>query len=239
MMMIPETNALHRMNAERFERCEKPLWFGDTGESNDRHILQNFRRNSCFTGIQAVVCVPHRKRWNRNGRNCDSIHFLYACRMCTIESALRFAPSSARQQSFAGFPFHRIDRHDIDVAMKTAMLKAVIQDENVPEFFLFGDAACLISIGADHHRNVAQPPLHEKWLITRLFPVRSNHENASACTSTSARQHDWMEAPLAKRLCESDHERRPPHGGHPLDGAAELSGHQPRRREDARVVELL
>src|SRR5207237_457202 len=115
----------------------------------------------------------------------------------------------------------------------------VIQDENVPEFFLFGDAACLISIGADHHRNVAQPPLHEKWLITRLFPVRSNHENASACTSISARQDDWMETPLAKRFGESDHERRLSRAANREISDADDRIIQPRRREDARVVELL
>src|SRR5260370_42304212 len=88
------------------------------------------------------------------------------------------------------------------------MLETVVEDKDISKRLLFGEETCLISIGANNHGDVDQPTLHEDRFVTRFFPVRADHKNTPVGPAVTARQDHGMQATVAKRFCQRDHDRR-------------------------------
>ena len=72
------------------------------------------------------------------------------------------------------------------MAIEPAMLESVIEDEDVAKIPALGKKAGFISIAADHHRNIAEPALHQQGFVAGFFPIRACKENAPAGPAVTA-----------------------------------------------------
>ena len=93
--------------------------------------------------------------------------------MCARHRAFRLTPPASRKQSFTGIPLDRIDGDNIHIAIETAVLESVIQNEYVSEFIFFSSDTGLIAVGANDDGNIAEAPFHQKWFVSHFLPIRS------------------------------------------------------------------
>src|SRR5689334_21106651 len=131
--------------------------------------------------------------------------------MSAGERSLRFAPATGRQQEFTISPLDWINGHNIDVAVKTPVLKSIIEYKDVAQLCFLGECSGFVPACADQDRNIAQPLFHEKRLIAPFLPVpllAPNDHNSSADSSITARQNHWLKSAIAQCFCQRNHERR-------------------------------
>src|SRR5262245_4222191 len=178
--MVSEADAFHRMDSNRLKGAEKSFRFRDARKCHDCAVLESFRRNRCFPVIYAFNLgsdgeARNWQLWQRCSRN-----ILYACRVCSGDRSLRFAPAAGRKQDFTPCPLKGIYRHNVDITVESSMLESIIQKEHITEFIPLGEQAGLVSICSDDDRDVSQPLSDENRLVPPLFPIgflKTNDEN--------------------------------------------------------------
>src|SRR5262245_17875743 len=102
------------------------------------------------------------------------------------ERGFGFSPPATRQQGLAGRPLDRINRYQVHVTIEPAVLESVIENEDVAKIPALGKKAGFISIGANHHRNIAEPAPHQQGFVAGFFPIRVCKENALASPAVTA-----------------------------------------------------
>src|SRR5437762_13697561 len=102
------------------------------------------------------------------------------------ERAFGFSPPATPYERHPGRPVDRINLHEVHVAIEPAMLESVSEEEDVAEIPALGKKAGLISIAANHYRNIAEPALHQQGFVAGFFPIRARKENAPASPAVTA-----------------------------------------------------
>src|SRR5262249_13323167 len=133
-------------------------------------------------------------------------------------------------------PLLRIDRHDIDIAMELAVLKPVVQNEEIAEILALRHDSCCVPIFADHNcSDAAQAICHQEWFIAAVDPGKArsvaatDNKRAARSAAISAGQDHGMVAIFLELFREVDCERRLPGAAHGQiadadDRMIELSG---------------
>ena len=129
-MMIAKRNLLVDVQAKRGDGGKEPFRLGNSGENTDGAVPQCFQDDLVVAAVNTVHDSFNPELRNRQGNRRVAIN---ACCMGACESGFWFAPSAKRQQFFTGQPFGRIDGHKIHIPVKLPMLKAIIENEQVPE----------------------------------------------------------------------------------------------------------
>ena len=212
-VVIGESNTSCQRNPQVFKCVEKPVGFGDAGKRCNCAILNGFYRDRLATSIYAV-----RNSADNEGRDGKFRQrrrmLLHDRRVGALDRFLGFSPASIREKAFPGKPLHRINRYKVDVAEEPAVLKAIIENEDVSKTPLFGEQTGSVTIGSDNDGRTGSTAGNQERFIPCFFPWNRRPTSAAddhdpgTLALVSTRQNDGTEALFEQLLGKQDYERR-------------------------------
>jgi hypothetical protein len=111
-----------------------------------------------------------------------------------------WVPASVRrEEALAGDPLGGIDRDEIDIAIEAAVLKSIVQNEQIPEVPLFGEQTGCVSIGAHNNGNAGCALRNQPGLVSRHVPgdkgplARAHDKRSGTSAFIAAGQHHRTE----------------------------------------------
>src|SRR5262252_3996635 len=90
--------------------------------------------------------------------------------MGSLKRLLRLAPAPVRKKAFPRNPFDGVNGDQVDISIETTVLKSIIEKEQIPEVFIFGNEACRVTIGSDHDRCAEGTFRYQEGFIAGFIP---------------------------------------------------------------------